>query len=74
MNEQMVACFKDYFGADPEMLPSFWMAWSRAWNFGRGEMAWQVTKAIDDETAEGIGAIGINVAIQELCKKELNGE
>jgi hypothetical protein len=37
-------------------------------------MAWQVNKTIDDETAEGIGAIGINVAIQELCKKELNGE
>ncbi len=55
MNEQMVACFRDYFGADPESLPSFWMAWSRAWNFGRGEMAWQVTKTIDDETAEGIG-------------------
>lgn len=74
MNEQMVACFRDYFGDGPENLPSFWMAWSRAWNFGRGEMAWEVNKTMDDEAAEGIGAIGINVAVLELCKRELNNE
>lgn len=74
MNEQMIACFRDYFGASPESLPSFWMAWSRAWNLGRGEMALGVIKIMDSEAAEGIGAIGLNVAVLEICKKELNNE
>lgn len=74
MSDQMKACFRDHFGGDPDQLPSFWMAWNRAWNFGRGEIALEIQKAVDDETAEGIGAIGINVVILEICKKELNNE